>query len=65
MSKSFKFSIVPFTGIAKNSGKEFHCYKLSIGRWEQLVFPKSQFEDDYVRPLIDKGLEAAYDDSEE
>lgn len=65
MSKSFKFSIVPFTGKAKNSGKEFHCYKLAIGHWEQLVFPKSQFEDDYIRPLIGKGLEATYDDDAE
>lgn len=37
------------TGQSKKSGKDYHAVKVSIGRWSGMVFPRSNFEWDYIQ----------------
>lgn len=50
--------IVPYVGQSKKTGKEFHCFKLSLGDWETLIFPQTQFEYKYLAELIGSGIKS-------
>lgn len=41
-----------YQGKSKKSGKDFECIKLDIGDWSTLVFPKSEFELNYIKKVI-------------
>lgn len=39
-------------GKSKKTGKEYEAIKLSIGEWSSLVFPRSAFEMNYIKKVI-------------
>jgi hypothetical protein len=41
-----------YQGKAKKTGNEFEAIKLTIGDWSTLVFPKTQFEMDYIKQYL-------------
>lgn len=43
-----------FTGKAKN-GNSFSCFKLYIGEFSTLLFPRSDMERNYLQKIIDEG----------
>lgn len=36
-------------GTGKKSGKEYHAVKVTIGHWTGMVFPRSNFEWEYIQ----------------
>lgn len=50
-------SLKPFTGKAKQSGKEFHCYQLCVGDYGTLIFPRGDLERSYLSNVIGDGLD--------
>lgn len=44
-----------FQGTSKKSGSKFDCFKLTIGDYETLIFPRSPMETNYLNRLIDEG----------
>lgn len=46
--------IEEFKGVSKKTGKEFNCFKLTIDEWETLIFPKSKFEYDYIKGILNQ-----------
>lgn len=43
-----------YHGKSKKTGKPFTCLKLNIGKWNTLVFPRSIFELDYIKQILEK-----------
>lgn len=50
--------IIPYEGKSNKTGKPYYAYKLTIGAWNTLIFPKSQFERDYLDNIIGDGIKA-------
>lgn len=48
-----KITINPFSGKSSKTGKEYHCFKLEIGDWSTLIFPRSKFERDYIESVLE------------
>lgn len=44
-----------FTGKGKN-GNAFNCFKLYIGEFSTLLFPRSDMERNYLQKVVDEGL---------
>lgn len=44
-----------FTGKSKN-GNSFSCFKLYIGEFSALLFPRSDMERNYLQKVVDEGL---------
>lgn len=44
-----------FSGTGKN-GNPFSCFKLHIGEFSTLLFPRSEMERNYLQKVIDEGL---------
>lgn len=42
-----------FVGTSKNGGK-FECFKLFIGEYETLLFPRSPMERNYLKRVIEE-----------
>lgn len=53
MSDNNKIFVEKYVGKSKKSGKQFTAIKLSIGDWNTLVFPRSQFELNYIFKVLD------------
>lgn len=49
--KDIKVEIVD--GISKKSGNAYQAVKLSIGEWSSLVFPRSSFEMNYIKDILE------------
>lgn len=49
-------SLLPFDGTSKN-GKPFHCYKLTVGDFETLIFPRGNMESNYLAEVIRSGVQ--------
>lgn len=39
-------------GKSKKTGKEYEAIKLAIGDWSTLVFPRSPFEMNYIKKVL-------------
>lgn len=44
--------IEEYKGVSKKTGKEFKCFKLTVGEWERLIFVNSKFEYDYIKGIL-------------
>lgn len=51
MNKTISVSLIE--GKSKKSGKTYNAIKLEIGDWNTLVFPRSRFELNYIKSIID------------
>lgn len=51
MNKEINVEIIQGTG--KKSGKDYEAIKLTIGDWSQLVFPRSAFELNYIKEILE------------
>lgn len=40
------------TGKSKKSGREYEAVQLTVGKWKGLVFPRSTFEMDYIKTIL-------------
>lgn len=40
-------------GESKKTGKAYQAIKLTIGDWSSLVFPRSSFEMNYIKGVLD------------
>lgn len=43
-----------YEGKSRKTGNKFEAIKLKIGDWETLVFPKSRFEMEYIKNIINE-----------
>lgn len=48
MSNEGNIKVDLHTGTSKK-GKEYHAVKVTIGRWHGMVFPRSNFEWEYIQ----------------
>lgn len=48
-----KISISEYKGTSKKTGKEYRAIKLEIGDWNTLVFPRSEFEYNYIKGILE------------
>lgn len=46
-------SIEIIKGESKKTGKQYEAISLKIGDWSSLVFPRSKFEMDYIKSIIE------------
>lgn len=49
-----KIFIQEYKGHSKKTDKDFQCFKLEIGDWSTLIFPKSKFEYNYIKGILDE-----------
>lgn len=52
MNTSLSVSLVD--GKSKKTGKSYTAIKLEIGEWNTLVFPRSQFELNYIKKILEE-----------
>lgn len=50
-----ELSILKHNGVSKE-GKEYSCFKLSIGDYNTLIFPRGQLERTYIEKAIGNGI---------
>lgn len=41
-----------YKGTSKKTGNEFKAIRVEVGEWSQLIFPKSNFEMDYIEKKL-------------
>lgn len=50
-------SLLPFDGTSQKNGKPFHCYKLTVGDFETLIFPRGNMESKYLDQALGSGVQ--------
>lgn len=48
-----EISVSIYNGKSRKTGKNFQAIKLEIGDWSTLVFPKSHFELNYIKKILE------------
>lgn len=51
MNDDIKVEII--SGESKKTGKTYEAIKLTIGDWSSLVFPRSVFEMNYIKSVLE------------
>lgn len=41
-----------YSGTSNKTGKPYEAIKVTIGKWNTLVFPRSSFEMDYIKQYL-------------
>lgn len=45
--------ITIITGVSKKTGNPYEAIKVTIGSWSTFVFPRSRFEMDYIKSVLE------------
>lgn len=57
-----QITLLPFSGKSKKTGKEYNCFRLTVGEWSQFIFPRTNFEREYLEKIIGEGVAIEVDD---
>lgn len=49
-----EITVTKYIGKSKKTGNEFRAVQLRIGDWSTLVFPRSNFESEYIFKILDE-----------